>query len=110
MTGSGHAANRSFDHLDGALLEIHRHVEAERLRGLEIDHQLVFGRRLHRKVDRLLALQDAINIGMRWWGPATRPNASLALATRLICMAWPLLPLTTCANVRFPQSQLRLSP
>src|SRR5215475_10825694 len=27
-----------------------RHVEAERLRGLEIDHQLVLGRRLHRQV------------------------------------------------------------
>jgi hypothetical protein len=39
-----------------------RHVEAERLGGFEIDHQLVLGRRLHRKIGRLLALEDAINV------------------------------------------------
>ena len=39
-----------------------RHVEAERLGGLEIDDELVLGRRLHRQVGRLLALQDAIDI------------------------------------------------
>ena len=39
-----------------------RHGEAERLRGLEIDHQLEFGRRLHRQVGRLLALEDAIDV------------------------------------------------
>jgi hypothetical protein len=30
----------SFDHLVGALLELQRHAEAERLGGLHIDHQL----------------------------------------------------------------------
>ena len=40
-------------------------VEAERLGGLEIDHQLVLGRRLHRKVGRLLALEDAIDVARR---------------------------------------------
>ena len=39
-----------------------RHVEAERLGGLEVDHQLVLGRRLHRQVGRLLALEDAIDV------------------------------------------------
>ena len=37
-------------------------VEAERLGGLEIDDQFVLGRRLHRQVGRLLALEDAIDV------------------------------------------------
>ena len=42
-----------------------RHVEAERLGGLEVDDQLELGRRLHRQVGRLLALEDAIDIAGR---------------------------------------------
>ena len=42
-----------------------RHVEAERLGGLEIDHQFVLGRRLHRQVGGLLALEDAIDVAGR---------------------------------------------
>src|SRR5262249_6958341 len=34
----------------------------ERLGGLEVEHQLVLGRRLYRQVARLLALEDAIYI------------------------------------------------
>jgi len=52
----------SFDHLVGASLENPRYVEAKRLRGLEIEHQLVLRRCLHRQVGGLLALQDAIDI------------------------------------------------
>src|SRR6478752_4389702 len=52
----------SFDQLVGALLELKRNIESERLGGLEIDHQLVLGRRLHWKVGRLLALEDAIDV------------------------------------------------
>jgi hypothetical protein len=39
-----------------------RNGEAERLGGLEINHQLIFGRRLHRKVGRLRALENAIDV------------------------------------------------
>jgi hypothetical protein len=39
--------------------------DAERRRGLEIDHQLVLRRRLHRQVGRLLALENAIDVAGR---------------------------------------------
>jgi hypothetical protein len=55
----------SFDHLVGELLEMQRHVEAERLGGLEIDHQLELDRGLDGKLARLRALEDAIGIGRR---------------------------------------------
>jgi len=53
------------DHLVGALLELQRHVEAERLGGLEVDHQLELDRGLDGKLARLLALEDAIGIDRR---------------------------------------------
>ena len=40
-----------------------RDVEAERLRGLQIDHEFVLGRLLNRQIGRLLAFKDAIDIG-----------------------------------------------
>ena len=39
-----------------------RHVEAERLRGLEVDHEFVLSRRLHREVGWLLAFKDTIDV------------------------------------------------
>src|SRR5262245_33045816 len=38
------------DHLVGAREHAIRHREAESLGGLEVDHELIFGRRLHRQV------------------------------------------------------------
>jgi hypothetical protein len=38
------------------------HIEPEGLRGLQVYHQLVFGRRLHRKVGGLLAPEDTIHV------------------------------------------------
>ena len=37
-------------------------VKAKRFGGLEVDHQLIFSRRLNRYIGRLLAFEDAINV------------------------------------------------
>src|SRR5262245_11646700 len=49
----------------GAGKERLRHGKAERLRGLEVDHQPILGRSLHRKIGRLLTLEYAIDIARR---------------------------------------------
>src|SRR5262249_40413067 len=51
-----------FDHLIRARKERRRYCETERLRGLEIDGQLIPGRRLNRKVGGLLTFEDAIDV------------------------------------------------
>src|SRR5450759_2436216 len=51
-----------FNHLVGTQLERQWHVEAKRLGGLEIDHQLELDRGLDGKLARLRTLEDAIGI------------------------------------------------
>jgi hypothetical protein len=52
-------------HSIGAHEQRIRDGQAKRLGGLEIDHRLILGRRLHRKVGRFLALEDAVNVSRR---------------------------------------------
>jgi hypothetical protein len=52
-------------HLVGSREQPRRHREAERLRRLEVDGELILARRLHREIGWLLAPQDAIDIAGR---------------------------------------------
>ena len=53
---------RLFDNRISAGEKRRRHSEADCLSGLEVDHQLEFGRALHWKASRLFALEDAIDV------------------------------------------------
>src|SRR6516162_3939553 len=51
-----------FNHLIGSNQKLLWYIEAERVGGLEVNHQFIFGRCLHRQIGWLLALQDAIDV------------------------------------------------
>src|SRR5438093_4185954 len=51
------------DHFVGAGEHARRQLKTERLGGLKIDNEFVLGWRLHRQVGRLLAIEDAIDVG-----------------------------------------------
>src|SRR6516162_11689654 len=53
---------RLFDEFIGTGKQRGWHFQAERLRSLEVDHQLVLGRRLHRQVGRPLTFENAIDV------------------------------------------------
>src|SRR6516164_3137685 len=55
----------SLDHLVGELLELQRHIDAERLRSLQIDDQFEPRGLLDRQVGRLLALKNAAGIATK---------------------------------------------
>src|ERR1700730_8499843 len=52
----------SLDHLVSAREQPRRNFKPERLRGLEIDHKLEFGRLLHRQVSVLLAFKSPFTV------------------------------------------------
>src|SRR6516225_3484499 len=58
-------SRRSFNHLVGAGEQCRRYVEAEGLSSLKVNHKLVLSWGLYRKVGRVLALEDAIDIDRR---------------------------------------------
>ena len=51
-----------FDHLVGACEHGRRYRQAKCLRGFEVDGEFVLGRRLHREIGCLFALEDAIDV------------------------------------------------
>src|SRR5687768_1312146 len=61
----GRAPPTLFDHFVGARQQRHRRVEAERLGGLEVDHQLILVRLLHRQVAWFLTPENAVDVGCR---------------------------------------------
>src|SRR5262245_7420667 len=58
----GKARPLLFDHLVSAGQQRGRHAEAEGLSGFKVDHQLILGWQLDRKIARLLAIQNAGDI------------------------------------------------
>src|SRR5262249_31247601 len=51
-----------FNHVIRTSEQRRRNCEAQRFRGLEVNHQLVLGWGLHGKVSRLFAFEDAIDV------------------------------------------------
>src|SRR5262245_62172230 len=56
------SASRLFDEFVGAVLELHRHVQSERFRGLQVDHELEPNWGLDGKIPRFSTTQHTIHI------------------------------------------------
>jgi hypothetical protein len=54
-----------FDHLVGARKHSGRQIKAKRLGGFQVEHQLVFHRRLHQQLSRRFTLENAIDVAGR---------------------------------------------
>src|SRR5262249_37238656 len=50
------------DYFVGAAEQRRKHSEAERFGGLEVDHKLILGRRLHRQIGGFLTFEDTIHV------------------------------------------------
>src|SRR2546423_9484988 len=87
----------SFDHLVGSKQKLRRDGQAKCLGGLQIDHEIVLGRLLVGQITRLLAAQDAVDVGR---GTAVQVSAIRAVAicsgqeprTRTLAGCTPILP------------------
>ena len=55
--------------------------DAQRFRGLEVEDEIILGRRLHRQVSRLCAVQDTIDIAGRA-APLLDPGRSRRTSAR----------------------------
>jgi hypothetical protein len=75
------ASRNLFDHLVGDRQQIVRNFNAERSRGLKVDHELELRHLQNRQVSRLLAFEDATDIDV---------SSSKARAARSRC-EYPLL-------------------
>ena len=60
--GQSQQGSPLFDHLVGAGEHGHRHVEAERLRGLQIQEAFNFGGLLNRQIGWLVALENSSGV------------------------------------------------
>src|SRR5262249_27793977 len=89
----------SFDHLVGALLEQERHVETERLRGIEIDHKLELAGGLDGKFTRLRAFEDAIGVD--------RPSSKFLDQINLPRRDFLYLAAARCSRFMHPVNELR---
>src|SRR5262245_60782436 len=59
---SGRDSTPSLQHIGGLQQHVLRDGEPERLRGLQIDHEVELPRLLHRQVGRLSALEDVVHV------------------------------------------------